>query len=148
SLVVPPTRRRAALALVGAIPAPLGGDVPRRRRLLELPRRRHLRVPDQPADRLLLRDRHRADGEPRARGDDGRVRDARARPGDVLPPVPDPGRQMARALGADLLLVDEHRARLDVLRDAAPARDLAAVQVGRLGYVEAREPSFLTESLN
>ena len=40
--------------------------VPGRGRVLELPRRRDVRLPDQPADRLLLRDRHGADVEPRA----------------------------------------------------------------------------------
>ena len=43
-------------------------------------------------DRLLLRDRHRADRQPRPRGDDGRLRDARDRPRAVLPALPDPGR--------------------------------------------------------
>src|SRR4051794_35858994 len=75
-------------------------DAPARRprlgRLLELPRRRHLRLPGQLADRLLLRDRHRADRQPRPRGDDGRLRHARPRPGDVLPALPDPGRPLAR----------------------------------------------------
>ena len=83
-----------------AVPAPLGGDVPGRGRLLELPRRRHLRLPDQPADRLLLRDRHRADRQPRARRDDGRLRHARRRPGAVLPALPDPGRALVRPRGA------------------------------------------------
>ena len=97
---LPAARRRAAVALHDAVPAPLGGDVPRRRRLLELPRRRHLRLPHQPADRLLLRDRHRADRQPRPRRDDGRLRDARARPGAVLPALPDPGGAVAGAVGA------------------------------------------------
>ena len=92
----------------------------------------HLRLPHQPADRLLLRDRHRADRQPRPRGDDGRLRDARPRPGAVLPALPDPGRPLAGEVGADLVLVDEHRPGLDVLRDAAAARDPAALQVGRL----------------
>ena len=47
------------------VPAPVGGDVPGRGGLLELPRRRRLRVPDQPADRVLLPDRHRPDRQPR-----------------------------------------------------------------------------------
>ena len=59
-----------------AVPPPLGGHVPGLGRLLELPRRGHLRLPDQPADRVVLRDRHRADGQPRARRDDGRLRHA------------------------------------------------------------------------
>ena len=82
-------------------------------------------------DRLLLRDRHRADRQPRARRDDGRLRDARDRARAVLPALPDPGRQVAGEVGEDLLLVDEHRPGVDVLRHAAPARDPAALQVGR-----------------
>ena len=35
----------------------------------------------------------------------------------------------------DLVLVDEHRPRVDVLRDAAAARDPAALQVGRRGLL-------------
>ena len=84
--------------------------------LLELPRRRRLRLPDQPADRLLLRDRHRADRQPRPRGDDGRLRDARRRAGAVLPALPDPRRALAGAGGEVELLVAQHRPRLDVLR--------------------------------
>ena len=98
--------------------------------LLELPRRRDLRLPDQPADRLLLRDRHRPDRQPRARGDDGRLRDAGDRPGPVLPALPDPGRTLAGEVGADQLLVDQHRARMDVLRNAAAAGHPAALRVG------------------
>ena len=82
-------------------------------------------------DRLLLRDRHRADRQPRARRDDGRLRDARDRARAVLPALPDPGRQVAGEVGEDLLLVDEHRPGVDVLRHAAPARHPAALQVGR-----------------
>jgi hypothetical protein len=70
-VVVPTARSGSGVSLASAVPAPLGGDVPRGGRLLELPRSGHLRLPDQPAHRLLLRDRHRADREPRARGDDG-----------------------------------------------------------------------------
>ena len=57
-------------------PAQVGGDVPRGRRLLELRRRRRLRVSDQPPRRELLGDRHPVHGEPRSRGDDGRLRNA------------------------------------------------------------------------
>ena len=118
-----------------AVPAPLGGHVPRRGRVLELPRRRDLRLPDQPADRVLLRDRHGADGQPRARRDDGRLRDARDRAGAVLPALSDPGRALAGAVGADRVLVDEPRPGLDVLRDAAAARDRAALRVRRQGLL-------------
>ena len=79
-------------AVQQAVPAPMGGDVPRRGRILELRRSRHIRLPDQPADRVLLPDRHRADRQPRACGNDGRIRHARRRPGDVRVPVRDPGR--------------------------------------------------------
>ena len=51
-------------------------------------------------DRLLLRDRHGADRQPRARGDDGRLRHARARARDVLPALPDPRGPLAGEVGA------------------------------------------------
>ena len=72
------------------------------------------------------------DREPRPRGDDGRLRDAGARARAVLPALPDSRRQVARALGEDLVLVDEPRPRLDVLRDLAAARHPPALQIGRL----------------
>ena len=49
------------------VPAPVGGHVPRRGRVLELPRGRGVRVPDQPADGQLLPDRHATDRQPRPR---------------------------------------------------------------------------------
>ena len=58
------------------VPAPLGGAVPGLGRVLELPRRGGLRVPDQHAGRQLLRDRHAAHLEPRSRGLHGRLRHA------------------------------------------------------------------------
>ena len=63
--------------------------------LLELRRRRHVRLPDQPADRQLLRGRHEADAEPRPRRLDGRVRHAGDR-ADGVRPAPD---QRATAAG-------------------------------------------------
>jgi nitric oxide reductase subunit B len=126
-LELPPARRPAGVEIEDAVPAPLGGDVPGRGRVLELPRRGDLRLPDQPADRLLLRDRHRADRQPRAHGDDGRLRDARGRTGDVLPAVSDPGRALERARGEDELLRAQHRARLDGVCHLVPARDPAAI---------------------
>ena len=137
---VPAARRRPGVAGPHAVPAPLGGDVPRRRRLLELPRRRDLRLPHQPADRLLLRDRHRADRQPRPRGDDGRLRDAGHRPGALLPALPDPRRALAGEVGAHRLLVDEHRPGLDVLRHAAAARHRPALQVRRRGLLGGPRP--------
>ena len=99
--------------------------------LLELPRRRHLRLPGQPADRLLLRDRHRADRQPRSRGDDGRLRDAGDRPVALLPALPHRRGPMAREVGEGRLLEHEHRAGMDVLRHAAAARDPPALPVGQ-----------------
>ena len=109
----------------------------------------HLRLPDQPADRLLLRDRHGADRQPRARRDDGRLRHARDRAGAVLPALPDPRRALAGAVGADLLLVDEHRPGLDVLRDAAAARDRCS-STSRSTTATSRRASskFLTNDTN
>ena len=98
--------------------------------LLELPGRRRVRIPDQPADRLLLRDRHGAHRQPWPRRDDGRVRHAGRGTGAVLPALPDPGRALVGARRAHELLVAQHRARVDVLRDALPARHRAAVRVG------------------
>ena len=136
---LPAARRRARVHVADAVPAPLGGHVPGRRRLLELPRRRRLRLPHQPADRLLLRDRHRADRQPRPRRDDGRLRHAGDRPGAVLPALPDPGRAMAGAVGAICVLVDQHRPGLDVLRHAAPARaSCSSTSRSNSGYFEAR----------
>ncbi len=119
------------------VPSPLGGHVPRRRGLLELRWRRYLRLPRKPADRVLLRDRHGADRQPRSRGDDGRLRDARAGPGAVLPPLPDTCRQVAGEVGAHQLLVDEHRACLDVLRHAPALGHPAALQVGERGLLRS-----------
>src|SRR5262249_6790902 len=128
---LPPARRPPGVAVRRPLPPPLGRDVPRRGRVLELPRRRDLWLPDQPPDRLLLRDRDRADREPRPRGDDGRVRDARGRTGAVLPPLPDPGRALVGPRREVELLVSQHRARVDVVRDPVPARPDPAVQVCR-----------------
>ena len=85
------------VALAHAVPAPLGGDVPRGGRLLELPRRRHSGVPDQPPHSLLLRDRYGPYRGARPRGDDGRLRDARGGLRRVLPAVPDPRGALVRA---------------------------------------------------
>ena len=132
-----------------AVPAPLGGDVPGRGRVLELPRRRDLRLPDQPADRLLLRDRHRADGKPRPRGDDGRLRDARRRPGPLLPALPDPGRTLARARRQDELLVAQHRPRLDVAsRPCSRSASCSSTSRSTTATYEARTLEFLTNDTN
>ncbi len=83
-------RGEAGVALAHAVPAPLGGHVPGGGRVLELPGGGDLRVPDQPPHHLLLPDRHGPDRQPRPRGDDGRLRDARRRTGPVLFALPDP----------------------------------------------------------
>ena len=67
--------------------SPLGDLLPDGGRLLELRRRRRLRLPDQPADRLLLRDRDGADQQPRPRRALRRLRDAGARGARLLPPL-------------------------------------------------------------
>ena len=87
----PDARRRQP-----GLPAPLGRDVPHRRGLLELPRRRRIRVPHQPADRQLLRDRHAVHRQPRPRRDDGRLRHA----GDRLLHVRRPVLHSARTAAA------------------------------------------------
>jgi nitric oxide reductase subunit B len=68
--------------------AALGDPLPDRGRGLELRRRRGLRLPDQPADRLLLRDGHHPHPEPRPRRHVRRVRHARPGGGGVLPARP------------------------------------------------------------
>ncbi len=130
-VVVPAAGCPPGVQVHNAVPAPLGGDVPGLRRLLELPRRRHLRLPGQPADCVVLRDRHRPDRQPRARRDDGCLRDARDGAGALLPALPHPGRALARPAGQDLVLVSQHRPRLDVLRHAAAPGHPAALRVGQ-----------------
>src|SRR6185437_10379309 len=68
---LPPARRAPAWIPAPALPPFVGSDVSGRGRILEFPRRRHLRLPRQPSDRLLLRDRHGPYREPRPRGHDG-----------------------------------------------------------------------------
>ena len=109
----------------------LGGHVPGRRRVLELRGCGHLRLPDQPADRLLLRDRHRADRQPRPRRDDGRVRHARGRLHAVLPALPGARGALVRPHGEDQLLVAQPRARVDGLRHPAAARHPSALPLGQ-----------------
>ena len=60
-------------------------------------------------------------------------------PGALLPALPDPGRALVRPGRADQLLVAQHRAGLDVLRDAVPAGHPAALRV--------REPRLLRGAL-
>ena len=78
-----------------AVPAPLGCDVPDRRGLLELPGCRCVWLPDQPADRFVLRDWYGADRKPRTRLHDGCVRHAGAGLRSVCVAVPDPREQVA-----------------------------------------------------
>ena len=69
-------------AIRGAVDAalPLADPLLRGRRLLEPRWRRHLRVPDQPADRALLHAGPQHDARPRAHGALRRLRPALARP--------------------------------------------------------------------
>ena len=73
-------------------PSPLDHLLPDGRRLLELRRRRSLRLPDQPADRLLLRGRHDPDHQPRPRRALRRLRDAGAGGARLLPAFARAGR--------------------------------------------------------
>ena len=59
-----------------AVPAQMDVLLPDGGGLLELHRRRHLRLPHQHADRQLFRDGHEPDAQSRPCGDDGRVRHA------------------------------------------------------------------------
>ena len=132
---LPAARRPSGVELGDTVPAPVGGDVPRRRRVLELPRRRGVRVPHQPADRVVLRDRHRAHRQPLARRDDGRLRDARGRLHAVLPALPAARGPVVRQARQDQLLVAEHRPGVDVLRHAAAPRRRAAPPIGERGLL-------------
>ena len=112
------------------VPAPLGGAVPGLGRVLELPRRGGLRVPDQPAGRQLLRDRHAAHLEPRPRGLHGRVRHAGPGAAGLLHAVPGPARGLERGAGAVLVLGDQRRPDADDPRAPVPAGRLAARRRG------------------
>ena len=129
-LVVPPARQPAAGRRRGGVPAPLGGAVPGLGRVLELPRRGGLRVPDQPAGRQLLRDRHAAHLEPRPRGLHGRVRHAGPGTAGLLHALPGPARGLERGAGAVLVLGDQHRPDADDPRAPVPAGRLAARRRG------------------
>ena len=118
-----------------SLPAPLGRYVPHGCRLLELPGGRCLRLPGQPAHRVLLRDRDRADGQPRSRLHDGRVRLHGAGTGNVRPALPGAGRQVAREARQDLLLEPQHRSGLDVLRHPAAAGHPPAALLGEHGLL-------------
>jgi nitric oxide reductase subunit B len=113
------------------VPAPLGGHVPGGRRLLELLRRRGVRIPHQPAHCVILRDRHRTDRQSWARRNDGRVRHARGRARLVLPALSHPAPALAGPVGENLLLVAQHRPGLDVLRYPATTRPAAAIPLGQ-----------------
>ena len=110
-------------------PSPLGDLLPDGRGLLELRRRRGLRLPDQPADRLLLRGRHVADEQPRPRGALRRLRDAGARGARLLPALAGRGRGLGarRALDPGGLLGNERRARAHDGDRPVPGRRPAAV---------------------
>ena len=114
----------------GGVPAPLGGAVPGLGRVLELPGGRGLRLPDQPAGRQLLRDRHAADLQPRPRGLHGGLRHARPGAAGLLHALPGPARGLERAAGAVLVLGDQRRADADDPRAPVPAGGPAARRRG------------------
>ena len=133
-------RGQAGVALAHAVPAPLGGHVPGGGGVLELPRRGDLRASSSTCPYLLLPDRHGPDRQPRPRGDDGRLRDARGGLRPVLPAIPDPRGALVGAGGQDKLLVAQHRARLDVLRHALPPGHPAALRVRQRGVLRGPQP--------
>jgi hypothetical protein len=133
---LPAARFPTEKAICGrAIPVPLGSHVPGRRRLLELRRGRDLRLLDQLADCVLLRDRNRPDGEPRSRSHDGRLRHAGGRTRHVRPPLSDSAGEVAREARSDLLLESQHRARLDGLLHPVAAGGAAVVRLGERGLL-------------
>ena len=93
----------------GGVPAPLGGPVPGVGRVLELPRRGGVWLPDQPAGCQLLPDRHAPDLQPRPRGLHGRVRHAGAGTAGLLHAVSGPAGGLERGAGALFVLGDEPR---------------------------------------
>ncbi len=107
------------------VPPPLGGPVPGLGRVLELPGRRRVRVPDQPAGGQLLRDRHAADLEPRPRGVHGRLRDAGPGAAVLLHPLSGPARGLERPADRLCVLGDQRRADADDPRAPVPAGRLA-----------------------
>ena len=125
-LVVPPARQSTAGRRRRGVPAPLGGDVPGLGRVLEFPRRRGVRFPDQHADRQLLRDRHAAHVESRSRSLHGRVRHAGPGAARVLHPLPGAARRLERGPGAVFVLGDERRVDADDPRAPVSAGRLAA----------------------
>ena len=67
-----------------AVPLSLAALLPHRQQRVELPRRRRVRLPHQPADHQLLRARHLSDHQPRPHGAVRRVRNAGHRPDPLL----------------------------------------------------------------
>ena len=98
-----------------AVPAQMDVLFPDGRGVLELHRRRHLRIPHQHADRQLLRDGHQPHAQSRPCRDDGRVRHAGHRADGVRPAPDDVRRGLATpgALRSLRLLGTQHRSRDD-----------------------------------
>ena len=123
-----PHRAFRAQHVQRSLSAQVGRDVPDRRGVLELPRGGSLRVPDQPAGRQLLRNRHAVHRQPRPRRVDGRLRHAGHRLLHVRGPLLHPARQEQRACHEAFFLVSEHRAGNDALRQPDPDGDRAALR--------------------
>src|SRR5262249_35017436 len=124
---LPPARNSTALRFSSVVSALLGRHVPRGGRILEFSRRRHLRLPDQFAHRLLLRNWDGSDGQPRPRLNDGRVRNAGDRPGTVLLALHRSGKAVERSSGENQLLVAEPWPRLDGICYTLPAWNPSAI---------------------
>ena len=108
----------------------LGRVLPDGRRVLELRRRRRLRVPDQPAHRLVLRGRHDAHAESWPRGHVRRLRHAGTGRARLLPENDaDRGAMVAcRAVFQGGLLGRQRRARAHDCPQPVPSRRRAAAR--------------------
>ena len=125
---------------VSTVSAFLGCDVSRVGRVLEFPRRGRLRLPDQPADRFLLRNRNGIDGQSRSRRNDGSLWDAGGGTGIVLPALSDPGLALVGSGGENLILVVEHWIGVDGVCDPLSARSAAAFRVHQPRIFRSAEP--------
>ncbi len=122
-------RARSVLGTSAAdFPHKWADDVPHRRGLLELPGRRGVRLPHQPAHRELLRDRHRLHGQSRPRGADGRLRHVGHRLLHVHCPTLHSTRPRFRAGNEALVLGPECRPGIDALRQSDSAGRAATLR--------------------
>jgi nitric oxide reductase subunit B len=87
-------------------------------------------------------------GQPRPRRDDGRLRDARARPRDVLPALPDPRRQWPESWAKVSFWSTNIGLAWMCFATLLPLGILQLYKSVDDGYFEARELKFLTNDTN